>query len=170
MDSVKKIAFLLILAGASFSFAQTESAYDNSSDTEKKGFFDPSRFSIHHAATFGMSSSQAVSGLQSQSLYFTMMQYQFSKPVTLNLNFGLPIHSTYNSAMNLNSDNIQSADYFRNMPFNASLTWQPSDNMQMKLTVAREPYGPGLFYSDPFDGYSMMRPYHVMNAEISDKK
>jgi hypothetical protein len=85
-------------------------------------------------------SSGSGSGLQSQSLYMTMMQYQFSKPVTLNLNFGLPIHSTYNDANNLSRENIQSADYFKNMPFNASLTWQPSDNFSMRFTVARESY------------------------------
>ena len=129
--------------------AQTADAYEEQ-EGESKGLLDPSRFSVNHAASFGMSSSSNTSGLQSQSLYMTMMQYQFSKPVTLNLNFGLPIHSTYSSAHNLTPDNIKSADYLRSMPFSASLSWQPTDRLHMSLTVARDSYGPSLFYSDRF--------------------
>jgi len=145
---IKKCVVLwTILAG--MALAQSEHAYD-SKEGGGKGLLDPSRFTIHQAATFGMSTSSTGSGLQSQSMYMTMMQYQFSRPVTLNLNFGLPIHSTYNDAQNLTADNLRSADYLKNMPLNASLTWQATDNLQMRLTVAREPYGTGLFY-DPYD-------------------
>ena len=129
-----------IIVSLSLAHGQTADAYEKKDDEKGAGLLDPSRFSMRHAAAFGMSSGSGSNGLQSQSLYMTMLQYQFSKPVTLNLNFGLPIHSTYNDAQNLTRDNIESAEYLKNMPFSASMTWQPSDNFTMRLTVARDTY------------------------------
>ncbi len=157
MKFLPKVIVVVFAALVVAATAQTEDAYKESESEKstKGGLLDPSRFSIHQAAAFGMSSSSGTSGLQSQSLYMTMLQYQFAKPVTLNFNFGLPIHSTYNEAQNLTQRNLESADYFRNMPFNASLTWQPSDNFLMRLTVARESYSssylsnPSLHFRSP---------------------
>jgi len=142
-------AGIFLICIISLAVSQTVEAYK---DTEKKegiSFFDPSRLTINHALSFGMSSSSAYSGLKHQSLYTTMMTYQFSNPVTLNLNFSLPIHSTYSSEFNLNADNIQSLDYFKNIPFDAHLRWQPSENFAVQLSVIRNT-GASPFYYSPF--------------------
>ena len=151
MKRLISIAALLLTVFAVSAMAQTEDAYAETDEEKstKGGLLDPSKFSIRHAATFGMSSSSNTSGLQSQSLYMTMLQYQFSKPVTVNLNFGLPIHSTYNEANNLTQRNLESAEYFRNMPFNASITWQPTNNFLMRLTVARDSYPTSYLMGQP---------------------
>jgi hypothetical protein len=128
------LSLLLITCLSAMVFSQTKEDYQGSGKTTTTSLLDPSRFSIHHSVGFGMSTSSG-SSLKSQSLYSTMVQYQFSQPVTLNLNFGLPIFSTYNPAQNLTTDNIKSADYFRNMPFNATLTWQAKDNLLFRLSV-----------------------------------
>jgi hypothetical protein len=117
--------------------AQTEDAYETSGDTPTVDLLDPSRFSINHSMSFGMASGTS-SSLKSQSLYTTMLQYKFSQPVTLNLNFSLPIHSTFNDAQNLTADNLESADYFRNIPFDAHLTWKPADNLMMRISVVKQ--------------------------------
>jgi hypothetical protein len=128
---------LAILTAVSASFGQTEEAYET--DGEPKGLLDPSRFTINHAVSFGMVSS-GKSDIKSQSLYSTMLEYRFTQPVTINLNFGLPIHNTAIPGRNLTSDNIQSMDYFRNMPFNASLNWKPSENFMMRFSVTHDSY------------------------------
>lgn len=145
---------MLLLSG--MSYAQTVEAYGEDEKDGKKGFslLDPSRFSINHSVSFGMASSSQYSGLQSQSLYTTMMSYKFSNPVTLDLNFSLPIHSTLNSEHNINKENIESLDYFKNMPLDATLTWQPSEKFAMQLSVYRNTgvynnhYGRSPFYSN----------------------
>ena len=116
---------------------QTIDAFEQPSQTGKMGLLDPSRFNIGHSVSFGMSSSPNLSGLKSQSLYSTMMTYKFSKPITLDLNFSLPIHSTYSSSGNLTPDNVESLDYFKSIPIDATLSWQPSENFSMRLSIAR---------------------------------
>lgn len=116
--------------------AQTEQAYEEDEAVESRSLLDPSRFSIHHSISFGMAGS-STADLKSQSLYSTMIQYRFAKPVTLNLNFGLPLHSTYNDARNLSWENVESLEYFKNMPFDVSLTWQPREDMQLRLMVSK---------------------------------
>jgi hypothetical protein len=96
------------------------------------------------------------SPLQSQSVYNTMLTYQFSQPVTLNLNFGLPIYSTFSTAQNLTEKNITSLEYFKSMPIDVSLSWKPSNNLFFQINVVRNPqydlfsgpYSP--FYYQPF--------------------
>ncbi len=129
--------------------AQTEQAYEEDEAVESRSLLDPSRFSIHHSLSFGMAGS-STDNLKSQSLYTTMIQYRFAKPVTLNLNFGLPIHSTYNDARNMSWENVESLEYFKNMPFDVSLSWQPRDDMLLRLRVSRrnfEDYYYGLMNS-----------------------
>jgi len=116
--------------------AQTEQAYEQDEAEESRSLLDPSRFTVHHSLSFGMSSSSN-SSLKSQSLYTTMIQYRFAKPVTLNLNFGLPLHSTYSSERNLNWDNVESLEYFKSMPFDVALTWQPREDMLFRLSVSK---------------------------------
>ncbi len=145
-----EISLLFIIAASTVIFSQTEAAYEDSESDKKLKLFDKERLSVNHSLSFGMSSSDATNGLMSQSLYTTMLKYQFSKPVTVKLNFGLPIHNTFDSQTSLNSDNIKSADYFRNIPFDASITWQPTERLQMHISVMRDPtYGPSMFR----DGY-----------------
>lgn len=128
---------VLLLTVANVTYSQTVEGYEETEEEKGKGLFDPSRLSVRHAVSFGAFSSSNISGLKSQSLYTTMMTYQFSKPVTINFNVGLPIHSTFSSGMNLNPDNIQSLEYFQNIPFDASLLWQPSENFAMQIRVMR---------------------------------
>lgn len=117
--------------------AQDQNAYNSSTSQKSIGLFDPSRISIQHSLSFGMASASGVSNLKSQSLYTTMLQYRFTAPVTMNLNFSLPIHSTFSSSQNLTPNNLSSFEYFKNMPFNFSLNWQPTQNLQFLLNVSR---------------------------------
>ena len=146
------LAASIFLCGLALSAnAQTQAAYQQDAKSGSS-LLDPSRFTIHHSLSMGMSSS-TVSNLQSQSLYSTMMQYQFAQPVTLNLNFGLPLFNTANQFQNLTTNNIKSADYFKNMPFDASLSWKPTQNMLMQLSIVRRPATDYLsnFYYNPLD-------------------
>ncbi len=129
---------MLVLTAGLFGLAaaQTEDAYETAGQQDSRGILDPSRFSINHSMSFGMASGSG-SSLKSQSLYTTMLQYEFSKPVTLNLNFSLPIHSTFNSAHNITTENLESAEYFRNIPFDAHLTWNPTNNLMMRISVVK---------------------------------
>lgn len=139
-----------IIAGMSIvANAQTVEAYQDTKSKDGKSFFDPSKLTVNHSLAFGMSSSSQQSGLQSQSLYSTMLTYQFSQPLTLGLNFSLPIHSTYNSNLNLTPDNVQSLDYFKNLPFDAHLRWQPTENFAMQISIIRNT-GTSPYYFQPF--------------------
>lgn len=140
------IIVLCILCLVNVAVSQSTDAYTKTEKEEKKGFFDPSKLSVQHSLSFGASSSSQFSGLKSQSLYSTMLTYQFSSPLTLNFNFSLPIHSTYSSAYNLNTDNLQSMEYFKNIPFDATLLWQPSEKFAMQISISK---GYGYYYS-PF--------------------
>lgn len=152
---IKHIFFIsgvLLLTATTMIFSQTVEGYEETEEEKGKGLFDPSRLTVRHAVSFGAFSSSNTSGLKSQSLYTTMMTYQFSKPVTLNFNVGLPIHSTFSSEMNLSPENIQSLEYFQNIPFDASLLWQPSENFAMQIRVMRNT---GYYSYSPF-----MSPYY----------
>jgi hypothetical protein len=152
--SYKNLFIAILCAGCAF--AQTKDSY-NSTDSagQKGGLIDLSRFSVHHSLNFGMGTSIG-SPLQSQSVYNTMLTYQFSQPVTLNLNFGLPIYSTFSTAQNLTEKNITSLEYFKSMPIDVSLSWKPSNNLFFQINVVRNPqydlfsgpYSP--FYYQPF--------------------
>jgi hypothetical protein len=132
----------------SLTFAQTKDAFDNGNDTTSgKGMLDPSRISVSHSMSFGAMSGGGYSSLQSQSFYSTMMQYKFTAPLTLNLNFGLPIYSTFSPYQNLTSQNIQSLDYFKSVPFDVSLCWKPSDKFQFNFSIVNYP-AYGAFGSD----------------------
>jgi hypothetical protein len=159
------IVFFGALLSASCLFAQTKESFDNSGDTAaNKGILDKSRLTVSHAMNFGMLSGGGYSSLQSQSLYSTMMQYKFTAPVTLNLNFGLPIFSSFSPYQNLTTQNLQSLNYFKSIPFDVSLCWKPSDRMQFNISVVNYPtygmYGNdllyptrGLFYRPGFGGF-----------------
>lgn len=142
------------LAFAVSGFAQSAEAYGASStEAPARGLLDPARLDIHHAVSFGAGGG-SFSSIQSQSLYSTMIRYEFAKPVTLQLNFGLPIHSTFNRAQNLTADNIQSLEYLRSMPWDVSLSWQPKENLLMRFSVVRRTVNDyyGGLYGDDFFG------------------
>lgn len=160
MNKANLIIFHLFILGITvFCLGQTIESFESTDSETKKGLFDPSRFSINHSVSFGMSSSTQTKGLKSQSLYSSMMTYKFSQPLTLNLNFSLPIHSTYSPEFNLNQRNIESLEYFKSLPFDASIHWQPSENFSMSFSISRNVYDYSyinpysLFYGQPF-----MRP------------
>jgi len=147
---------LLIVISASILFAQTKDAYETGDDGSegKKGLLDPSRFSVQNSVSFGMASTGfSKNDLKSQSLYSTMFQYRFHAPVTVNLNFGIPIHSTVSSAHNLNLNNIESLDYFKSMPVSGSITWQPKRNVILQLNIERNTYSGNSYYNGFFPGY-----------------
>ncbi|MFP4243012.1 MAG: hypothetical protein ACLFQB_14395 [Chitinispirillaceae bacterium] len=134
---MRKFFMLILCTAAVSSFAQSESAYEQdepSSDSSTISLLDPSRFSVSHSMSFGMGGSQ-FSDLKSQSLYSTMIQYKFNAPVVLDLNFSLPIHSTWNMGQNLSRENLESLEYFRNIPMDVSLTWKPTRNMSFSFSM-----------------------------------
>jgi hypothetical protein len=151
---MKKVSILLLLVSIVFWVtAQTKDAYETG-EKSKGGFFDPSRLTINHSLSFGMGSYSGMSSFKSQSMYGTMLQYSFVAPVTLNLNFALPIHSTFNSTQNLNMTNLRSADYFNSIPFDFSLTWKPSENTNFTLSISKMNYYD--YYGNyGFYGYNM---------------
>lgn len=134
------ISFLVLTLAASLSTAQTQDAYtpaNNSDSATNKGLFDRSRLSVSHSMSFGMMSTGSMPGTQSSSFYGTSLQYRFVAPVTVNLNFALPIHSTYSRYQNFSSGNMQSLEYFKNMPFDMTVAWNPMKNMQVVLSVVK---------------------------------
>ncbi len=142
-------ALLFIVANSFISSAQTADDYKSITPSNGSGLLDTSRFSIHHALSFGMVGSQGIK-TQSSSMYSTLMSYKFAVPVTLNLNFGMPLYSTFNPAQNLNAQTLNSADYFKSMPFDVSLTWKPRENMLMRFSVIKSDQS--LFLNQPLFG------------------
>lgn len=137
---MKRFVVMILCAAAVSTFAQSQSAYDqdeSSSDSSTLSLLDPSRLSVNHMMSFGMGGSQ-LSSLKSQSLYSTMLQYRFDAPLVLNLNFSLPIHSTWNMNQNLSRENLESLEYFRNIPFDVSLTWKPAENLFFSFSMANQ--------------------------------
>jgi hypothetical protein len=66
------------------------------------------------------------------------------------------------SYQNLSQNNLQSMDYFRNMPFDVSLSWRPSEKFQFNISVVNYPgynYGNGMYGSAfmPWYGSPMYR-------------
>ena len=175
----KRVLFtiaLVVFGMFSLAVGQTVEAYNDDGGEKKTGLLDPSRFSMNHSVSFGMASGSHYSGLKSQSLYTTMMTYKFSQPVTLNLNFGLPIHSTFSSAHNLSYENLESLDYFKSMPLSASLTWQPSENFAIQVGVMRNvgasyyhnPYS--LFNSPFYSPYESLFPSYRQTEPKSEEQ
>jgi hypothetical protein len=160
---MRALAGICALCLACVAFGQDVQAYKYGPDSLKGGFLDPSRFSVHNSVSFGMASGSGAS-LQSQGLYSTMLTYKFSQPITLNLNFGLPLFSTFAAGQNLTAQNLSSAEYFRNMPIDLTLAWKATDNMSFMLNIEHAPQGyysdfsSPLFYMPAIRGASMMIP------------
>jgi len=150
---IKTFAIICLLS--TILIAQNKDAYESSPNGKSILGLDLSRLTVHNSLSFGAMSGGGYSNLQSQSLYTTMMRYQFTAPVTLNLNFSLPIHSSFSSMQNLTTSNLQSLDYFRSMPLEMSLTWQPTKNMNLEFTVIK----PGSGYFGGYGFSSMYRPW-----------
>jgi hypothetical protein len=156
--TMRTLFFILCLAlSVSPVFSQTKADYNQVSDSSKKssGLFDLSRLSVSHSMSMGMMSGGGSSSIQSQSFYSTMLQYRFVAPVTLNLNFSLPIHSTFSPYQNLTGQNMQSLNYFKNIPFDVSFSWKPSERFLLNLSVVNYPSYSGYGYG-MYDGGLMM--------------
>ena len=163
---------LLLIIAALYStvLAQTKEAYETDNATpSQKGFLDPSHFTIKNGVSFGMATSSGNSDLKSQSLYSTMLQYKFNAPVTVNLNVSLPIHSTISSAQNLNQSNLQSMEYFKNMPLSASIVWQPTEKMSFQINFERNTYQ-NYFYGNAFPGLSTRSMFEHPATTTEEKK
>ncbi len=151
---------IVIASSVSLTVAQSVSDYSSKDSSAKSGIFDSKNLSVHHSVSYGMA-SMSNSPVQSQGLYSTLLTYKFSQPVTLNLNFGFPLMSTYSPAQNLNAQNIKSMDYFKSMPIDFSLSWQPRDNLFFNLSIMKNS---GYGYGYPgsygfFDRYDPFEPY-----------
>lgn len=165
---MKKTAFFFfsMVIFCAPAMSQTKTDYSSAGDSTKSsrllGLFDPSRLSVSHSMSFGMLSGSASSSIQSQSFYSTMLQYRFAAPVTINLNFSLPIHSTFSPYQNLTTQNMQSLNYFKNIPFDVSLSWKPSDRFFFNLSIVNYPsyYGSGGYSS-----YDMFEPGFMMRSD-----
>jgi hypothetical protein len=131
---VRNVTWILLIASVCV-FSQTKESYDG---TLKGGLLDPSRLKINHSLSFGMGTASGAS-MQSQGLYSTLLTYQFSQPVTLHLNFGFPLYSTFSPYGNLNQQNLTSMEYFKNMPLDVSLAWKPTSHLFLQLNVVRNP-------------------------------
>jgi len=167
MKNIRTI-LLSVLFTAGALFAQSESAFgpQPAGQSESVGLLDPSRFTVNHAMSFS-AGGRNLSNMKSQSMYSTMFQYRFDAPVVLRLNFDMPLHSTFNSAMNFNEDNISSMDYFRNMPIDVSLSWQPTQNSMFTIAVMKHPYSysPYSFYHP---GSTFFRPGYERHRTLAD--
>ena len=135
--AVSKLCSVLLIALVAGLCAQSKDAYDQT-DGKKGGLLDPAKFSIHHSLNFGMGAGMG-SSMQSQGLYATLLTYQFSQPLTLTMNFGFPLYSTFSPYQNLNQQNLTSTQYFKNMPLDFSMLWKPSNNLLFQLNVVRNP-------------------------------
>lgn len=151
-----KISIVMITALTAIALAQSESSYEfgpagnwGAGDNDGGGanLVDPSRLKINHAMSF-YAGGTSTSNVQSQSMYSTLIRYHFDAPVVLSLNFNMPIHSTFNQFGNFTEENLQSLDYFRNMPIDAAISWMPSDRFMLGLRVIKAPEG------SPFYGYN----------------
>lgn len=139
------IAGLIITTA--MSFGQTsqdqstpvQAAGDQSGSANLKGIETPSPLTISHSLSFGMASGMGSGSLQSQSFYSTMLQYKFAAPVTLNLNFSLPLYSSFSPYQNLSAQNFQSMNYFKTIPFDVGLSWKPSDRLLFNFAVVNYP-------------------------------
>ena len=160
---MKRFFVSIILAVAVSALAQSEGAYEvgdfgglpspQDGEAASVGLLDPSRFSVNHSMSF-MAGGSRVADVKSQSVYSTMFQYRFNAPVVLSLNFDMPIHSTFNPYNNFTADNLSSLDYFRNMPIDATIAWQPAQNFMLRVSVIRQPessyFYNGFYRSDRF--------------------
>lgn len=146
---------LPVILFAALVMAQDKDAYTTTSGTKTGLLLDPARLSVQNSLSFGAMSGGGTSSLQSQSLYSTLMRYQFAAPVTLNLNFSLPIHSTFSSMQNLSSANLQSMDYFKSIPFEMSVAWQPTKNTTFQFSLVK----PGNYGYMGYGYESMYRPW-----------
>ncbi|MDR0305207.1 MAG: hypothetical protein LBI42_00020 [Chitinispirillales bacterium] len=149
--SIKNTVIFGLLSAAAL-FAQSEGAFEregSASASAPAGLLDPSRITVNHSMSFAAGGSR-MSDIKSQSVYSTMFQYKFDAPVVLRLNFDMPLHSTFNSAQNFTGDNLASMDYFRNMPVDASISWQPSRNFMLSLAVIKQPESYSYFSNRSF--------------------
>jgi len=160
----------------SFALAQSAADYPSApkDSTAKTGVFDSKNLTVHNSISYGMS-SMSNSPVQSQGLYSTMLTYNFSQPVTLNLNFGFPLMSTFSQAQNLNAQNIKSLDYFKSMPIDFSLSWQPRDNLFFNLSFVKNAgygYGyPGSYgFFDRYDPFEPYSPRSLNKAGVAPEK
>lgn len=93
---------------------------------------------VQHSLSFSASSASG-SGTQSEGMYSTMLTYQFKKPLTINLDFSLPLYSTFSHEQNLTAGNLFSEEYFNTIPIDISVDWHPSDQLFFQLNVVRNP-------------------------------
>lgn len=109
------------------------------------GLLDPSRLSIDHAVSFGVTSS----GDQSltQALYQSRFSYRLSDPVTLSLMMGV---------QNLNGNNIPGFNSNNSVFGGFALDYRPSKNVFFHLEMQHLPAGSYTpEYLSPF-GYSQL--------------
>ncbi len=106
------------------------------------GWFDPSKFSMHHSVSF----SYMTMGGQGMSvgMYTNSMQYQFSDRLNARADISL-MYSPFGSAPSVNGRKNDLSNIFLNR---AEVSYRPWDNVQFDIQYRQIPYG-SLYYS-PF--------------------
>ena len=161
--------FIAVLACAGFGQNADDSNKVIVKDSAYDGLIGIKKLTVNHMLSFEAGTGSWNGGVATQGMYTTMLTYRFSRPVTLNLDFGFPIMSSWNSSQNFNAKNIQSLEYFRNMPINMSMTWQPRDNLLFQFSVVHAPGYGAYGYYDPFSSLSLF-PMQTTAPAVSDTK
>jgi hypothetical protein len=111
------------------------------------GWFDASKFSMHHTLSYSVSSfgGQAMS----MGMYTNSMTYQFAD----NLDARADISMNYSPNMSFSGMNGKSNNTtFRGIYLsNAQLSYRPWDNVKVQLQYMRLPYGS--YYYSPFGSF-----------------
>ena len=92
------------------------------------------------------------SGPLTASFYTGAFLYGLTKSLALKMDVCLPLYSNYLLSSNLNTENLVSRDYLRNIPVEAGIVWKPNDRMQLQVDVARN-VSPGFDDGDGSDLY-----------------
>jgi hypothetical protein len=113
------------------------------------GWFDPSKFSMHHSVEFSYQSFEG----QGMSLgtYTNTMMYQFAE----NLNARADVSMSYSPSSSFSSFGAKGSNNFSGIYLrDAQLSYRPWENFQVQLQYSQLPYGS---YYSPF--------YHPMFRE-----
>lgn len=96
------------------------------------GFIDMSKFNMDQS--FSMSFFSSGENSISQALYLNTINYQFSDPLSISLQWGIRNypHNTYAGTNQI----FQNGLFFSG----AEINYRPSDKFQMRLQVSQQPY------------------------------
>ncbi|HUI10339.1 MAG TPA: hypothetical protein VL221_08430 [Bacteroidota bacterium] len=107
------------------------------------GWFDPSKFSMHHSMEFSYMSFGGAG--MTMGTYTNSMMYQFAN----NLNARADVSMSFTPTNSFSSFGGKGANNFSGLYLrDAQLNYQPWDNFQVRLQYSQLPYGS--YYYSPF--------------------